>query len=285
MRNIVVEPFDAPEFDTPADAVSTRTLTYVVCATPRSGSGLLTRALGGAGVAGTPTEYFNPARRSVLSKRWRCGPGLADYTEALYARRTSPTGVFGTKLHWHQVEALYAETLGRKSVEVPFDQPASFIEGLLEDRPRYVRILRRDLNRQAVSLWIAEQTGVWGRGEAHGDRANGRPRYSFAGIRGARARIALSELRWERYFRLNGIEPIEVVYEELSANYQPTVAGVLDRLLPGVGVEIPPPVTAQQADARSDRYLARFLEHLGRHNPRTLRERVEPRVRGLLRWG
>jgi LPS sulfotransferase NodH len=132
------------------------------------------------------------------------------------------------------VEALHAETLGRRRAAVPF--------------------------------------------------AGGRLRYSVARIQRAWARIALGELRWERFFRVNGIEPIEVVYEDLSADYRSTVSGVLDRLVPGQPAEIPPPVTARQADARSERYLARFVDDLGRHHPLTLRERAEPRMRGLLRW-
>jgi LPS sulfotransferase NodH len=286
MKTTNVQPFDGPEFDTPPEHAVARTLTYVVCSTPRSGSGLLCRAIAGTGVAGTPTEYFNPPRRSMLSRRWGCGPGLAAYTAALGARRTSRTGVFGTKLHWHQVVALRAEMLGRRHAAVPFDQPASLVEELVGDAPAYVRIARQDVHRQAVSLWTAEQTGVWGRGELPAGERRPRLRYSFAGIRRALARIALGELHWERFFRSNAITPIEVLYEELSADYESVVAGVLDRLVPGhEAVAIPAPVTGRQSDTRSERHLARFLEDLGERHPLSLAERVVPRARGMLsRW-
>ena len=209
-----VRPFDGPEFDTPPDAGTTRALTYVVCATPRTGSGLLCRALAGTGVAGTPTEYFDAERRALLTRRWGCGPGLAAYAEALQARRTSPDGVFGIKLHWHQVGALRAESLGYRRGEAPFDQPSSFLERLFGASLTYVRVLRSDVNRQAISLWVAERSGVWGRGPLPPGERSARVRYSFEGIRRARARIVLGETQWDRYCRFNGITPIEVVYED-----------------------------------------------------------------------
>jgi LPS sulfotransferase NodH len=281
MRITNVRPFDGPEFDTPPGSEATRALTYVVCSTPRSGSGLLCRTMAATRVAGTPIEYFDLTRRALLSRRWGCGPALAAYTEALWARRTSPSGVFATKLHWYHVDALLAEKHGRRRGEAPFEQPASFVEELLGGRPVYVRILRRDVNRQAVSLWTAERTGVWGM------RSGGRRglvRYSFAGIKRARARIVLGELHWERFFRFNGIEPIEVVYEDLSADYESTVAGVLERLVPGAGTPIPPPLTTRQADERTERFLARFLHDLGRHHTHSVRDRIRPRMRVMLPW-
>src|SRR3954466_12579190 len=99
-------PFDGTEYDTPPGSAPERTVTYVVCSTPRSGSGLLCRALAGTGVAGTPIEYFNGWRRPMLAGGWGCGTSLAAYAEALQDRRTDTAGVFGTKLHWGQLEGL-----------------------------------------------------------------------------------------------------------------------------------------------------------------------------------
>jgi LPS sulfotransferase NodH len=282
MRIISVLPFDGTEFDAPPDATPARTQTYVVCATPRSGSGLLCNALGATGVAGTPLEYFNPVRRSVLSRRWGCGSELAAYAQALTERRTGSTGVFGTKLHWEQLEALRAETLGRaRPGEAPFGQRAKLLEDLLGGRLTYVHILRQDIDRQAISLWIAEQTGAFSRREA--PRSSSRVAYSFAGIRRCRHRIALGELHWNRFFRLNGVEPLEVVYENLCASYTPAVAAVLDRLVPGATAEIPPPMTVRLADDQSEQLLERFLRDLGRRHPLSFRERLERRVRARLR--
>jgi LPS sulfotransferase NodH len=42
---------------------------YIVCATPRSGSTLVCHALGETGVAGRPEEYFEALRHSGRPRR------------------------------------------------------------------------------------------------------------------------------------------------------------------------------------------------------------------------
>jgi LPS sulfotransferase NodH len=289
MNLLKVQPFLGPEFDSRPGAAGERKQTYVVCSTPRSGSTFLCQALASTGVAGTPMEYFNPVTRSILSRRWGCGSGLTAYVESLKERRTSRTGILGIKLHWHQLEAIRDERSGHGHCAEPFRQPAGLLEGLLGARPAYVRLMRTDLDRQAISLWTAEYTRVWARAEEAPEGRTVRVPYSFAGIDGCRARIALAEARWHRFFRFNGVEPTEVLYEDLCGSYAPTVAGVLDQLIPGAGGEgaLPQPIGAQLADARSEELLARFRNDLDRRSPewldRSLPWRLGARLTALLR--
>jgi LPS sulfotransferase NodH len=290
MDLLKVQPFLSPEFDTRPGAAVERKQTYVVCSTPRSGSTFLCQALASTGVAGTPMEYFNPVTRSILSRRWGCGPGLIPYVESLKERRTSRTGILGIKLHWHQLEAIRNERSGHRRFAEPFRQPAGLLEDLLGARPAYVRLMRTDLDRQAISLWTAEYTRVWARAEeSPGKKRAARVPYSFAGIDRCRARIALAEARWHRFFHFNGVEPTEVIYEDLCGSYAPTVAGVLDRLLPGAAAAgaPPQPIGAQMADARSEELLARFRSDLDRRSlewlDRSLPWRVRARLTALLR--
>ena len=129
---------------------------YVVCTTMRSGSGLLCHGLRGTGLAGVPAEYFHPRQRARLAERWRCSDTTAGYIRELRARRSGPNGVFGLKLHSHQMRNLDA------------------LDSLLPGAG-YVRLRRRDIDAQAVSLWTALQTrqfysetetGLWTRYEA-----------------------------------------------------------------------------------------------------------------------
>jgi LPS sulfotransferase NodH len=214
----------------------------------------------------------------MFAARWGCGTDLPAYMKALTERRTGSNGVFGMKVLWPQLEVAYGQILGRRwAAEVPFALKAEALERLLGARPVYVHILRRDLDRQAVSLWTAERTGVWSRAKAADSPQAAR--YSFRGIRDCRRRLALAEAHWDRFFRVNDIEPIEVAYEDISASFESTVAAVLDRLVPGAAVEIPPPLTVRQADARSEEMYERFLGDLGRHHPDRLSERVGRRLR------
>jgi LPS sulfotransferase NodH len=276
-----VQPFLGAEFDTSAPE---RRQTYVVCSTPRSGSTFFCQSLISTGVAGVPIEYFNPLWRSILSERWGCGPGLAAYADELKVRRVGANGVFGTKLHWHQLEAIHAEARGRRRSEGSLDEHVRFVDELFGGRPTYVRIRRDDMNRQAISLWTAEYTGVWARARSVDRPPSIRVPYSFAGIQRCRFRIALAEMQWDRYLRSAGVSPIEVFYEDLTASYAATMATVLDRLMPGGSAGSSPPrsVVAPLASPRSEELLQRFLDDLRRRASASLHRPLVWRARAVL---
>src|SRR5829696_9283235 len=91
---------------------------FLVCATPRSGSTLLCALLEGTGVAGHPREFFECLWRSgmprqpreyfedvadpeVLARLAPTEPGSADRRDPIpsaLGRGTTPNGVFGAKL-------------------------------------------------------------------------------------------------------------------------------------------------------------------------------------------
>jgi trehalose 2-sulfotransferase len=259
------------EYDTPAGrepALSARF--YIVCSTPRSGSGLLCRALAGATLAGTPTEYFNAANRAALTARWGCGAALDAYVDALRSRRTTSEGVFGTKLHWEQFEQLRAEALGLGRAEPEFEISAGLLEELFP-APLYIHIVRRDVNRQAISFWTALHTRVWSQPLAV-DKCEPPPvPYSFEGIDRCRRLSENAELHWDRFFRFNGIEPLDVVYEDLCESYEGTVASVLRQIVPGAGDDaVGPPERRRQDNGHSHALLesfARDRESRGLDNP------------------
>jgi LPS sulfotransferase NodH len=105
---------------------------YVVCATPRSGSTLLCALLGATGVAGRPEEYFERLRHSGLPRQPReyfdgvedpdvlellapTEPGHPDGRDPLgeaLEPGTTPNGVFGAKLMWTHLQDVAAR-LGR----------------------------------------------------------------------------------------------------------------------------------------------------------------------------
>jgi trehalose 2-sulfotransferase len=249
------------------------TRSYIVCSTPRSGSGLLCRGLASTLVAGTPLEYFDPGHRELLRKRWGCGRRLEPYLAELYSRRTTSEGVFGVKLHWGQLVTLRAEALGTSASEPEYGASDDFIERLFPNAT-YFRTLRRDLNRQAVSLWFSLHTGTWS--VATEDRVDGRDRarvpFSYEGIDRCRRLIERSELHWDRFLRANGIEPVDLVYEELVEDYPETVVSALRKVVPGAdGAPVPPiPTTQRLSDEHSEQFLvllARDRERCGPPDP------------------
>lgn len=233
---------------------------YVVCSTGRSGSGLLCRALAATGVLASPLEYFNPIHREILSRRWGCEPGLEAYLHGLYARRVDAGGVFGTKLHWDQLAALCAEASRSPAGGT---ERSTFLERAFPDA-RYVRIIRRDLDRQAVSLWRALQTDVWSVAVS-APRTTGfrdwSARYDYEAIAACRSSIEHGEREWTRYLQDGDLAAHVVMYEDLVADYPATVRRtaaylVGEELAPRVPV--PLPVTRRLADRRSEAVCRRF---------------------------
>jgi trehalose 2-sulfotransferase len=259
---------ESPEWDTsPSAADAPPAHPYVVRSTPRSGSNLLCFGLLGTGLVGSPFEYFNDDHRPQLERLWGCDGSLLSYTRALYGRRTTAEGLFGLKLHWDQVTQVRAEALGGRATEPEYGVSADVLERLLPGA-RYVRVLRRDVYRQAVSYWVATVTDRWR--IPHGrPPTDGRPiraHYDFEGIERCRRLIENGEVHWDRLVRAKGVEPLTVVYEELCADYAGTIRAVVRALRPDAGeIDVGPPVTARLSDAASEELLRRYARDRERH--------------------
>jgi LPS sulfotransferase NodH len=136
-------------------------VTYVVCATPRSGSTLLCALLAGTGVAGRPEEYFECLWRAgaphqpreyfadvddagLLAALAPTEPGAADRSDpfpSALERGTTDNGAFGAKLMWTHLVDL-AERLEEPA------RPALFAERLPE--LHYVHGTRGDYEAPAA---------------------------------------------------------------------------------------------------------------------------------------
>ncbi|HEX2740778.1 MAG TPA: Stf0 family sulfotransferase, partial [Rubrobacter sp.] len=139
----------------------------------------------------------------------------------------------------------------------PRDVPASVLPNLR----RFVWIHRADTTRQAVSLWKALQTQQWRRDSD--EELGGRGlRFSFAAVDHLKLRIDEHNDAWQNFFEECGVEPMEVVYEELVEDYEGTVLWLLD----GIGVSIPEnfgvtePKMRRQADDLSEEWVRLYNE-------------------------
>ena len=155
-------------------------LSYLVCATERSGSTLLCELLAGTGVAGRPEEYFeflnasgrvrqpreyfadaaDPSILELLAPARAAAAGASPWAERLAAARergTTPNGVFGAKMMWAYLGDFLAH-----------GEPEEQLGPL-----RWVHVERRDTLAQAISLWRAVQTAQW---RAEDRDADGRAR-------------------------------------------------------------------------------------------------------------
>ena len=244
------------------------TTSYIVAATPRSGSTLLCDALARTGVAGVPREAFevrvdtglrpqprdyfadldDPGLGGLLPERRTDGVHPSGGLPAVVAEGTTPNGVFGAKVMWGHLPTVF-HLLGA-------DGGVAAVERALPGL-RWVRIRRADRARQAISLWRAIQSGSWRAGEAGG----GEPVYSGPAIDHLHARLAVHDARWDAFLAAAATPPLELVYEDVAADLEGAVRAVLAH----VGVDAPAGLAVRaglerQADERTEAWLARYVQ-------------------------
>jgi LPS sulfotransferase NodH len=252
----VLREFHGPEHDAPPAEQRRPQRSLVLCSTPRCGSEMLYSGLAATGRLGTALEWLNPTTRAQMSERWGCDATLDSYIDALHARRTTRDGLFAAKVHWEHLVAIRAEAGAGSADRTVYETPPELLERLFP-AALYVRVIRLDLDEQAVSHWRAVQTNVWSvrAGEEVPDRAFG---YSFSAIDRLRGDLACDEACWERLLRTTGNDEDLVVYEEMCADFPGTIERIAGRLLPGVAVAGGQPLTTKLRDASSEWLLQRY---------------------------
>lgn len=233
------ESHDFPRVEKPSKVL-------VIASTGRCGSHMLGHALYETGKFGFPLEYANPDNLS----EWKRRLGIDDVREVLaeiQRRRTSPNGVFGIKIHY-----LHIQELGG------FDGLTA-----LFPEARYVLLSRKDVLRQAVSLALAIQTGVWIAGQKP---FNENPEYDHAQIDKCLRDTIRDNASWRYLLSASGCVYREMdfdqVRKDLGASIQ-EIAGFL-------GVEVDPGdipeglVTERQSSGRNAEWAERFTAEFDR---------------------
>ena len=241
-------------------------LSYLVCATERSGSTLLCELLAGTGVAGRPEEFFESLSATGRVRQPReyfppdADPSILELLAPLeepqpavpHARRladarergTTPNGVFGAKMMWAYLPDFLAH-----------GEPEAQLGAL-----RWIHVERRDTLAQAISLWRAVQTAQW---RAEDRDSHVEPVFHAAAIAYLKARQEEHAAAWRAWFAERGIEPLEIVYEEFAQEPQATICRVLDHIgVPSAGVHVPEPPMQRQSDARSQEWVDRFRDEV-----------------------
>lgn len=248
---------------------------YIVCATPRSGSTLVCHALEETGVAGRPEEYFEALRHSGRPRRpeeYFLGvedqsirdhlgersvgsdpqPRSPLWSRAAYDRYlqwafeagTTDNGVFGAKLMW----GYFGEFVSLlRNIPAYRDVPLAELLPTVFPDLTFVRVVRANKVRQAVSLWKAVQTATWREDQANAGAVSveddGAPpyrsfieehrpqlRFHYRAIDHLLEQLLLEEASWDAFFEHSGIKPILVLYENFAADYETSTLNLLERL-------------------------------------------------------
>ncbi len=239
---------------------------YIICGTPRTGSTLLCGLLKAAG-AGDPHSFYRREDIAEWAQEWGVpAPGTVDdlafqraYLDAAIRAGRGGTPVFGMRL--------MRENLGEVSAILDRLHP-----GLPDDRARlerafgrlaFLHLSREDKLAQAVSLVKARQTGLWHVApdgtELERVAPPREPEYDFGMIAQEVDALETYDAAWNTWFAAEGITPLRIGYESLSAD----PAATLIRICDTIGIAAPDavavkPGVAKLADATSIDWMRRY---------------------------
>jgi len=217
---------------------------YMICATPRSGSNYLCQLLASTGQLGNPLEYFNTVGRRKHSDPNYPKDPLAQI-DIIRSTGATPNGIYAVKV----LPLQYRRASKRAD---PFHTMPNL---------KFLRLRRRDVIGQAISLSRARQTGQI----TSSDRARKTPVYDAADIMNCIRTVRAMEASWDRVMRELGVEPLTLEYEDVMRDPQAAV----DRVAALMGLAALPPINPAlihvtvQRDHESDAWRQRFLADTG----------------------
>jgi LPS sulfotransferase NodH len=236
----------------------------------RVGSTMLAQALEDTGIAGRPREWLNAASASQVLEKLGVASGL-ELRDFLWSEATTANGVLGIKFGF--TRKLYDDLL----VLFGGIDPSRTTDALdawnsILPNCKHLFLTRRNKIRLAVSWWRAIKSEEWHRPNRSEPTCCGtvttKPvpadladMYDYAAIEHLFVEANLREAEMQECFDRLGVVPYTVVYEDLIADYEPTVLGVLDFLeIPGHReIAIPSPAFHRLADEVSEKWFQRFL--------------------------
>lgn len=245
---------------------------YIICTSPRSGSTLLCRLLAQTGVAGTPESYFHEASLEAWLDDYGLPktPAVAEREllvsvfRAVLAEGRRGSGVFGLRLQRHSF-GFFMEKLAVLHPDLASDrQRLTKAFG----RTSFIHLTRKDKVAQAISYVMADQSGLWHKSsdgtELERLAPPQTPSYDAKRIGRQLEQFLADDQGWNDWFDCEGIDPLQLTYEELSGAPKDTLCRVLDDL--GLDLEAArgvEPDVAKLADSTNRQWADRFRKDYG----------------------
>jgi LPS sulfotransferase NodH len=252
--------YDAPE--------PIRVDTSILMATEhRTGSTLVSWAMWRTGRAGLPYEYLLPVRMNAFAERWgvpepslrgrlgrwrRARNGGIDlylryrrrsfppFIAQLAMNRATPNGVFSMKL----MARHFTEIVDR-----------GYDHELFPGRIVWIRMRRHDTVRQAVSWARAIQSRRYHSTQTLAERA---AVYDRALIDHQLGLIHEDRATWTAFLDSGRIRPLDLWYEDVTADYEGTLASVFDHADLDQPDAWPDPPLQKLADDLTDEWVQRY---------------------------
>jgi len=245
---------------------------YMICTSPRSGSTLLCKLLAATGVAGNPGSLFHEPSLSG----WLDYYGLKD--DETSSEPDKLKTVFKAALDKGKGRtALFGLRMQRKSFPFFSAQLKKLHPGLSGDvrrieaafgRTLFIHLTREDKLAQAVSFVKAEQSGLWHKApdgtELERLSEPVEPVYDAAKIGRHVETMTAHDRDWEAWFGSQGLEPLRITYDSLSADPEKQLSRIFTclRLDPDAAKGIAPPV-ARLSDAVNRDWMERYRTDKG----------------------
>jgi len=217
---------------------------YVICATPRSGSNYLCQLLASTEQLGNPIEYLNATgRRKHTDPKYPKDPRAQ--IDIIRSMGATPNGIYAVKVLPLQYRR------ARKRVDLFNELP----------NLKFLRLRRRDLLGQAISLSRAEQSGQI----TSSDRVRRNPIYDVEDIRSCIRAVRAMESTWDQVMLEFGVQPLTFEYEDVMRDPQAAV----DRVAALMGLAASPRINPAlvrvtvQRDRETDAWRQRFLADTG----------------------
>lgn len=240
---------------------------YIICGTPRTGSTLLCKLLASTGTSGDPHSFYRRQDVSEWAEEWKLPPRdtmselefNTAYLDATITAGKGGTGIFGLRLMRENLDELSA-ILDQIFPKLASDT-ARFKKAF--GRIFYIHLSRENKLAQAVSLIKAQQTGLWhiapDGSEIERVAPPKAPHYDFERIKGELAELEAYDAAWNIWFATQGLTPLRIGYERLSANPAAALLGICEAL----GVQAPDaekvrPGVAKLADETSHDWMHRY---------------------------
>ncbi|MHC4301318.1 MAG: Stf0 family sulfotransferase [Planctomycetota bacterium] len=207
------------------------TTLYLICCSMRTGSSLLHFMLRDAGI-GDAHEYMhgnNPACDTYDEFAWHIRNGNS----------TSPH-MIGWRMMWGQVW----NQQRRKPDVWAHIEPETILDGVIHavgaDSVRYIHLTRRDRVRQAASILRAEAAKRWYCPTAEKPSYIHIPRNAdrVKRLEWLVAEYPKYDERWDAYFAARNIEPLRLVYEDITVNSS-SIRGAFWRMVDHIGATVP----------------------------------------------
>ena len=230
----------------------------IIFTNARTGSSWLSIGLYRSGL-GVPMEYFHKKYIRQIKDRNIVHPHhgeelLHAYIRSLTSIRTTPNGIFSTKIHTNQwVDLCQVNEPHQK-------QTPSFFRQKLENsfvNPHFVFLYRKDILSQAISLYIAQESQSW----SSENPAKESVEYDFAKIK-SYLDVTMKNIKICRSIHQFTMFPkLSLTYEDLEEDYSGSIKRIALFLNEEIVLtdEIGENTVEKQRSQRNEEWKQRFL--------------------------